>query len=160
VERARYVVAAHVAELDSQQTVTPPFRVKLNTVPALINGEVIRGWDAYREKQRQWWDDGRAVGSYDALGEPVYEALGEDSGLTTLSSWPDGGHCPTVNSANDIWPSQRYGASGPRGLAYHLRPRIQHAIAEGIERTGLVQVNHSCHDRPFLPYLLVGTNGV
>jgi ketosteroid isomerase-like protein len=50
----------------------------------IINGEVIRGWDAYREKQRQWWDDGRAVGVYEAMGEPVYEALGEDSGLTTL----------------------------------------------------------------------------
>ena len=50
----------------------------------IINGELIRGWDAYREKQRQWWEDGKAVGAYKAAREPIYEALTEDSGLTTL----------------------------------------------------------------------------
>ena len=50
----------------------------------IINGEIIRGWDAYRDKQREWWDDGRAVGTYKYVGEPIYEALGEHSGLTTL----------------------------------------------------------------------------
>jgi len=50
----------------------------------IINGEVIRGWDAYRERQREWWEDGKAVGAYEAVGQPIYEAVGEDSGLTTL----------------------------------------------------------------------------
>ena len=50
----------------------------------IISGEVIQGWDAYRERQRQWWDDGKAVGVYEAIGEPIYEALGDDSGLTTF----------------------------------------------------------------------------
>jgi hypothetical protein len=24
----------------------------------IANGEIIPGWDAYRERQRRWWDDG------------------------------------------------------------------------------------------------------
>jgi len=61
----------------------------------IVNGEVIRGWDAYRERQRQWWDDGRATGSYEYRGEPAYEALGDDLGLTTAvivarAELPDG----------------------------------------------------------------------
>lgn len=50
----------------------------------IIDGEIIRGWEALRERQRQWWNDGKAVGSYEYLGEPTYEALGKDLGLTTL----------------------------------------------------------------------------
>jgi ketosteroid isomerase-like protein len=49
----------------------------------IINGEVIRGWDALREQQLKWWDHGRAVGVYESLGEPIYDAFGEDSGMTT-----------------------------------------------------------------------------
>lgn len=50
----------------------------------IIDGEIIRGWDAYRQRQRQWWDDGRVVGTYENVGEPIYGALGENTGLTTL----------------------------------------------------------------------------
>ena len=50
----------------------------------IINGEIIRGWEALRERQRQWWSDGKAVGVYEYLGAPIYEALGADLGLTTL----------------------------------------------------------------------------
>lgn len=50
----------------------------------IINGEIIRGWEGLRERQRQWWNDGKAVGSYEYLGEPAYEALGKDLGVTTL----------------------------------------------------------------------------
>ncbi len=54
--------------------------------PALLfiaNGELIRGWDAYHQRQRQWWRDGRAIGSYEYQGELAYQPLGKDSGLTT-----------------------------------------------------------------------------
>ena len=54
--------------------------------PALIfvlNGEIIHGWDSLREKQRQWWDDGKASGVYRYVGEPICELLGKDLGLTT-----------------------------------------------------------------------------
>ena len=61
----------------------------------IINGEIIRGWDALRERQRQWWDDGKAMGVYAYLGEPTCEMLGKDRGLTTQliaarASLPDG----------------------------------------------------------------------
>jgi len=54
--------------------------------PALtfvINGEIIRGWEAIRERQNQWWNDGKATGVYEHVGEPIYEALGRDLGVTT-----------------------------------------------------------------------------
>ncbi len=50
----------------------------------IVNGEIIRGWDAYGREQRKWWDDGRATGTYEIVGDPVYEALDDDCGLTTL----------------------------------------------------------------------------
>jgi ketosteroid isomerase-like protein len=50
----------------------------------IINGEIIRGWEALRERQRQWWNDGKAVGVYEYLAKPTYEVLGKDLGLTTL----------------------------------------------------------------------------
>ena len=61
----------------------------------IVNGEIIRGWDAYREVQRKWWDDGRATGTYVLVGGPAYEALDDDCGLTTFamrarSKSPDG----------------------------------------------------------------------
>jgi ketosteroid isomerase-like protein len=61
----------------------------------IINGEIIRGWDALRERQRQWWNDGKATGVYAYLGEPTYEVFGKDLGLTThliaaRASLPDG----------------------------------------------------------------------
>jgi len=61
----------------------------------IINGEIIRGWDALRERQRQWWNDGKATGLYTYLGEPTCEVFGGDLGLTThliaaRASLPDG----------------------------------------------------------------------
>jgi ketosteroid isomerase-like protein len=50
----------------------------------IINGEMIRGWEALRERQRQWWNDGKAVGSYEYLGRPICEVLGPDLGMTTV----------------------------------------------------------------------------
>lgn len=66
--------------------------------PALLfiaNCEIIRGWDAYRERQRQWWDDSRVGGGYAYRGEIAYQLLSEDFGLTTAiilarRSLPDG----------------------------------------------------------------------
>ena len=49
----------------------------------IINGEIIQGWDALRERQRQWWDDGKAKGVYTYIGEPTCEMFGKDHGLTT-----------------------------------------------------------------------------
>jgi hypothetical protein len=56
------------------------------TDPALIfiiDGEMIQGWDALRERQRHWWSDGRATGSYAYAGEATCQVLGANLGLTT-----------------------------------------------------------------------------
>lgn len=55
--------------------------------PALVfvfNGEIIRGWDALHARQRQWWGDGRSTVIYRYQGEPLYELLREDLGMTTV----------------------------------------------------------------------------
>ena len=50
----------------------------------IFNGRIIRGWGQLRELQRQWWSNGQAEGSYRYLEDPIFEALGDDAGLTTL----------------------------------------------------------------------------
>jgi ketosteroid isomerase-like protein len=50
----------------------------------VINGKIVRGWNQLRELQRQWWNDGKAKGSYSYLDDPIFEALGDDAGLTTF----------------------------------------------------------------------------
>ncbi len=50
----------------------------------VANGAIIRGWDAYRERQRQWWNAGRATGVYEYRGEPICQPLGRNLGVTTL----------------------------------------------------------------------------
>jgi ketosteroid isomerase-like protein len=53
------------------------------TLLFIANGEIIPGWDAYRERQRQWWDDGRAAGNYAYRGDIAYQPLSAEFGLTT-----------------------------------------------------------------------------
>jgi ketosteroid isomerase-like protein len=55
--------------------------------PALtfvFNGEVIRGWDALREQQRRWWNDGKVAGSYKYLDGAIVDSLADDLGMTTV----------------------------------------------------------------------------
>jgi ketosteroid isomerase-like protein len=50
----------------------------------VFNGELIRGWDALREQQRRWWDDGKATLTYKYLDGGIIESLADDLGMTTL----------------------------------------------------------------------------
>jgi hypothetical protein len=50
----------------------------------VFNGEVVRGWQALREMQLKWWDDGKATGTYRYLGDAVLEVLGEDTGFSNV----------------------------------------------------------------------------
>lgn len=50
----------------------------------VFNGQIVRGWDQLRELQRQWWSDGKVKGSYTYVDSPIFEALGDDAGLTTF----------------------------------------------------------------------------
>jgi len=57
---------------------------KESSLTFVFNGGIVRGWDQLRELQRQWWSDGQVKGSYTYLDNPIFEALGDDAGLTTL----------------------------------------------------------------------------
>lgn len=50
----------------------------------VFNGVIIRGWEQLRDLQRQWWDDSKVQGSYTYVDSPIFEALGDDAGLTTF----------------------------------------------------------------------------
>jgi len=54
-----------------------------STLIFIFNGEIIRGWDTLRERQRQWWNDGKATGAYEYVGEPICELFSKTLGLTT-----------------------------------------------------------------------------
>ena len=87
----------------------------------IANGEMIRGWDAYREVQRKWWDDGRATGTYEMVGNTAYEALRDDCGLTTFamharSKLPDGQMREREIVFTGLW---RRGAEGWRIVYAH-----------------------------------------
>jgi ketosteroid isomerase-like protein len=87
----------------------------------IVNGTIIRGWDAYREMQRKWWDDGRATGSYEIVGDPAYQALDDDCGLTTLamharSKLPDGQIREREIAFTGLW---RRGSEGWRIVYAH-----------------------------------------
>ena len=50
----------------------------------VFNGEIVRGWAQLRELQRRWWNDGKAKVSYVYQDTPIFEALADDTGMTTL----------------------------------------------------------------------------
>ena len=50
----------------------------------VFNGELICGWDALREQQRRWWNDGKATGSYRYHAGGIVESLADDLGMTTF----------------------------------------------------------------------------
>jgi ketosteroid isomerase-like protein len=84
----------------------------------IANGEIIRGWEAYRARQREWWGQGRAAGGYAYRGI-AYEALGEGVGLTTVviaaqGRTPDGGVRQRELVFTGLW---KRGAQGWR-IAY------------------------------------------
>ncbi len=41
----------------------------------VINDQQITGWEALRDKQRQWWNDGKTDAVYSRAGEPEYRML-------------------------------------------------------------------------------------
>ncbi len=54
--------------------------------PAVIlifNGEQITGWEAIRDKQREWWKNGKTDVVYTMKGEPAFRVLTRELVLTT-----------------------------------------------------------------------------
>lgn len=58
--------------------------VRDSSLTFVFNGSLVRGWDRLRELQRQWWSDDSVKVSYVYLDSPIFEALGDDAGLTTF----------------------------------------------------------------------------
>ena len=48
------------------------FYAKESSLLFVINDQPIIGWEALRDKQRQWWNDGKTDVVYSAVGEPDY----------------------------------------------------------------------------------------
>jgi ketosteroid isomerase-like protein len=48
------------------------FYAKESSLLFVINDQAIIGWEALRDKQRQWWNDGKTDIVYTAVGEPDY----------------------------------------------------------------------------------------
>ena len=79
-----------------------------------FDGEVIRGWNALREQQRKWWQDGAAIGSYKYAGTPIVEPLAEDLGMTTFliaarSQLPEGRVIERTLAYSALWRKQEDG---------------------------------------------------
>ena len=49
----------------------------------IINDQRIIGWEALRDKQRQWWNDGKTDVIYTQVGQPEYRMPGP--GLVMLT---------------------------------------------------------------------------
>jgi ketosteroid isomerase-like protein len=48
------------------------FYVREPTLLFVLNDQSIVGWEALREQQRQWWNDGKTDVVYSQVGEPEY----------------------------------------------------------------------------------------
>ncbi|HSE11408.1 MAG TPA: nuclear transport factor 2 family protein [Rudaea sp.] len=48
-----------------------------------VNGEVIHGWDALREQQRKWWNDGKSDAVYSEQGASEFQRLDGRTVITT-----------------------------------------------------------------------------
>ena len=89
IEAFKSAVAPLLAELQASANAHDTDRhmaayAKVPSLTFVFNGEIVRGWDELRELQLQWWNDGKVRGTYTYLDGPIFEALGDDAGLTTL----------------------------------------------------------------------------
>jgi ketosteroid isomerase-like protein len=89
IEAFRSAVTPLLAELEASANAhdTDRHMAAYAQDPSLIfvfNGEIVHGWHTLRELQRKWWNDGRVKGTYTYLDNPIFEALGDDVGLTTF----------------------------------------------------------------------------
>ena len=99
------------------------FYVREPSLIFILNDQLIAGWDALREKQRQWWNDGKTDVVYTAVGEPEYQ---------NASSRPcDGDLLPDLAPHSTRRSDTQYGfrdfeslAKTPGRLADHPRSRI------------------------------------
>jgi uncharacterized protein (TIGR02246 family) len=54
------------------------------SVILIFNGEAITGWEAIRDKQREWWQNGKTDVVYTMLGKPDFRVPGPGVVVTTI----------------------------------------------------------------------------
>jgi uncharacterized protein (TIGR02246 family) len=54
------------------------------SVMLIFNGEAIVGWEAIRDKQRQWWKNGKTDVVYKMQGDPNFRVLAPGFVVTTI----------------------------------------------------------------------------
>jgi uncharacterized protein (TIGR02246 family) len=54
------------------------------SVLLIFNGEAITGWEAIRDKQREWWQGGKTDVVYNMQGKPDFRVLGPGVVVTTI----------------------------------------------------------------------------
>ena len=88
-EQAKTEVARSLAEMgaaanahDVERHVA--FYARDSFVTLIVNGEPITGWEAIRDRQREWWKNGKTDVVYEVNGRPQFLVLAPDVMLTTL----------------------------------------------------------------------------
>ncbi len=74
----------------------------------VINDQLIVGWDALRQKQQEWWKNGKTDVVYQLVGSPEFKMLTPGvvvvtSFLTSHRSLPDGTAQDTKVGISSIW---------------------------------------------------------
>ncbi len=88
-ELARVEVARSLAEMGAAANAHDverhmAFYARDPSVTLIVNGESISGWHAIRDRQREWWKNGKADIAYEIKGQPQFLVLAPDVILTTL----------------------------------------------------------------------------
>jgi uncharacterized protein (TIGR02246 family) len=77
-------------------------------VTLIFNGVPIVGWEAIRDKQREWWKDGKTDVVYTPQGRPEIRVMAPDVVVTTLlmkshRTGPSGEISEGEFAVSDVW---------------------------------------------------------
>lgn len=80
----------------------------------VINDQAIVGWDALRERQRQWWQDGKTDVTYRWVGRPDFRMPAPGLVMVTYfmashRTLPDGAVRETRFGVSALWQRRREG---------------------------------------------------
>jgi uncharacterized protein (TIGR02246 family) len=78
------------------------------SVMLIFNGEAITGWEAIRDKQREWWQNGKTDVVYTLQGKPDFRVPGPGVVVTTLfmksrRTMPDGATKEGEFAVSAVW---------------------------------------------------------
>jgi uncharacterized protein (TIGR02246 family) len=112
-ETARAEVAPLLAEMGAAANAHDVerhvgFYARDASVILIFNGEAITGWEAIRDKQREWWQNGKTDVVYTLQGKPDFRVAGPGVVVTTLfmksrRTMPDGGTKEGEFAVSAVW---------------------------------------------------------